>query len=86
MKQSKQSGPTSWKNTFGNAIAAGAVAGIAGVFGIQWGVGVLVFFSLLVFPGLVKPFSRKLVAIATALVVAVAVKNLVEVLMQGAFQ
>ena len=84
-KQTEETRVTPWGSTFANGIGAGFVAGIAAIFGIQWGVGVLVFFSVLVFPGLVKPFIRKLVALGVALVVAVVVKYLAEFLMEGAF-
>lgn len=84
--EKKDEEPTTWGDTIANAIGAGAVAGFVGYFGIRWGVGALVFFYLLVFPGLIKPFSRRLAAMAIALVVAVLVSDLIPLMGQWAFQ
>lgn len=84
-KQSKQSEPTSWKRTIESALGVGIVAGIVGIFSIRWGVGVLVFLSLFILSTAVKPFVKRLAAIAMALVVAVIVSNVIPALFRMAY-
>jgi len=83
---SEQPKVTSWGNTFANGIGAGLVAGIAGIFGAQYGVGVVVFFSILVFPGLVKPMSRMFVAVLVAVLVGAIGSVLFPLATQWAFK
>ncbi len=84
-KQSKQSEPTSWKRIIESALGVGIVAGIVGIFSIWWGVGVLVFLSLFFLSTVVKPFVKRLAAIAMALVVAVIVSNVIPALFRMAY-
>ncbi len=87
ISKSRQAKATSWPATLGNGIGAGLAAGLVASIGPwAWGAGVIVFFSVVVFPGTVKPGTRRLAAIGIAVFVGVVIAALLQIGGKWAFK